>query len=148
MTTGITSNFEPLFRICWTSLIAAAALFAMPKRASAQIYVSQVEAGIVSEYDTNTGVVINANFITGLIGPNALLLSGDILFVANTGGSVGKYDAKTGAAISPSFITGTNFSPTGLALSGDKLFVANPEGGGSANTMPRREWRSILFSFM
>ena len=97
----------------------------MPTRAGAQLYVSQVQAGIVSEYNASTGALIKADFITGLSTPNALLLSGSDLLVANEAGSVGKYNASTGAAINQSFITGTNFQPIGLALSGTDLFVAN-----------------------
>ena len=101
----------------------------MQKHVQAQVYISLVGDGVVSEYDEVTGQLINANFITGLSQPNELVLSGEVLFVANRGGSVGKYDAKTGAAISQSFITGTNFQPVGLALSGDDLFVANEADG-------------------
>jgi hypothetical protein len=119
----------------------------MPRRADAQVYISLIADGVVSEYDEVTGQLINANFITGLSGPNELVLSGDILFVANQDGSAGKYDARTGAATTQSFITGTNFEPVGLALSGanfitglgypyqlavlgDKLFVT--DGGAPA----------------
>lgn len=129
MQASITLDAGPLLRALYVLLITCTALLAMPSRAGAQIYVSQVEAGIVSEYDTKTGQVINANFITALPGPGALRLSGDVLFVANQFGAVAKYDAKSGRPINPSFITGTNFSPTGLALSGGKLFVANGEEG-------------------
>jgi WD40 repeat protein len=123
MKANITLNARPLLRALYVVLITCIALLAMPKRADAQIYVGQESAGIVSEYDEATGDVINANFITGLSGPNELVLSGDFLYVSSKGGSVGKYDAKTGAAISQSFITGTDFSPVGLALSGDDIFV-------------------------
>jgi DNA-binding beta-propeller fold protein YncE len=133
MKTNITLNGRPLFRGLFVFLIACTALFAMARRASAQLYVAQ-ETGVVSEYDATTGKVIKASFITGLTGTNELALSGDDLFVANTGapgsgGWVGKYDAKTGAAISQSFITGTNFIPVALALTGSDLFVANGEEG-------------------
>ena len=95
----------------------------MPKNACAQLYVTSRPgsgAGVVSEYDASTGKVINANFITGLDGPDGLAVLGNTLFVANQGiGTVGKYDAKTGAAISPNFITGLTF-PTGLAVTSAK----------------------------
>src|ERR1700722_14290414 len=102
---SITLDAGPLLRALYVLLITCTALLAMPRRAGAQIYVSQVEAGIVSEYDTKTGQVINANFITALPDPGALRLSGEILFVANQFGAVAKYEAKTGRPISPSFIT-------------------------------------------
>jgi hypothetical protein len=53
----------------------------MPRRADAQLYVSQTTIGIVSEYDATTETIINANFITGLNSPFELLVSGDDLFV-------------------------------------------------------------------
>jgi WD40 repeat protein len=128
MKTNISLNGRRAIRVLHVALILGAAFLALPKRASAQLYVSQYGTGVVSEYDVNTGKVINANFITGLTEPWALLLSGDDLFVANGAGYVGKYDAKTGAAISQSFITGeSGFYPTGLALSGGDLFVADSD---------------------
>jgi hypothetical protein len=128
-----TLNARPLLRAFYVVLVTCTALLAMPKRADAQVYVSQFITGIVSEYDEKTGDVINAGFITGLAGPNVIIRSGDTLFIAEVfnpdpngvGGVVGKYDAKTGSAISQSFITGTDFVPVGLALSGDTLFVAS-----------------------
>ena len=125
MKISISFNKRLLIRALYLLSIAGAALLAMPTRAGAQLYVSQVQAGIVSEYNASTGALIKADFITGLSTPNALLLSGSDLLVANEAGSVGKYNASTGAAINQSFITGTNFEPIGLALSGTDLFVAN-----------------------
>jgi WD40 repeat protein len=119
----------------------------MPGRADAQLYVSQESSGIVSEYNLTTGKLINANFITGLTQPNALVLSGDDLLVANAGGSVGKYNATTGAAISQSFITGTNFVPVGLALSGNDLFVAS-SGSGTIGKYNVHTGKAIRASFI
>src|ERR1700758_3714909 len=131
MHTSITSNWRPLLCAFYPFLIAITALGVMPKNACAQLYVTSRPgsgAGVVSEYDASTGKVINANFITGLDGPDGLAVLGNTLFVANQGnGAVGKYDAKTGAAISPGFITGLNF-PRGLAVSGNTIFVANAGG--------------------
>jgi WD40 repeat protein len=128
MKANITLNARPLLRALYVVLITCTALLAMPKRADAQVYVSLVLAGVVSEYDEKTGEVINASFITGLSGPNELVLAGEDLYIANDGGSVGKYNAKTGAAISQSFITGADLVPVGLALLGDDLFVASADG--------------------
>jgi hypothetical protein len=48
----------------------------MPGSARAQVlYVSQVNAGIVGEYDATTGAAINASFITGLISPSGLAVA-------------------------------------------------------------------------
>ena len=127
--TIITSNWRPLRRALCTLLLGITALWAMPGSARAQVlYVSQVNAGIVGEYDATTGAVINANLMTALNGPAGLALSGNNLFVSNFGSTtVGEYNATTGAAINANFITGLN-GPAGLALSGNDLFVANQSG--------------------
>ncbi len=129
MKTTLTSNWRPLLRAFYPFLIAAAALWAMPKNARAQLYVTELPQvgtiGVVGKYDATTGAAISPSFITGLNFPVGLAVKGNTLFVANAdGNTVGKYDAKTGAAISPSFITGLN-APFGLAVLGNTLFVAN-----------------------
>jgi hypothetical protein len=121
----LTSNFRPLLRAFYPFVIAIAVLWAMPRNAHAQLYVTQRGAGIVGEYDATTGFAINANFITGLNGPNGLAVKGNTLFVVNLGnGTVGEYDAKTGAAINPNFIAELS-SPFQIVLLGNTLFVVN-----------------------
>jgi hypothetical protein len=127
MKTTLSSNLRPLLRAFCPFLIGIAALWAMPTNAPAQVYVAQIEAptatGFVSEYST-TGELINANFITGLLGPSGLVLWGNILFVANgAGNTVGKYDATTGGVINASFITAVQ--PVALAASFNSLFVTH-----------------------
>ena len=124
MKTTLTSNWRPLLRALCPFLIAAAALWAMPKNARAQLYVTEFPQGgaigVVGKYDATTGAAINATFITGLNRPGGLAVLGNTLFVANSGGgTVGKYDAKTGAAINATFITGLN-RPEGLAVKSAK----------------------------
>ena len=98
MKTIIASNSRPLFRALCTVLIGSAALWAMPRSARAQIYVSQPGDGSlgstsVGEYNGSTGAPINANFITGLTGGLVLALSGNDLFVSNgITASVGEYN--------------------------------------------------------
>jgi hypothetical protein len=91
-------------------LIASAVVWAIPRTARAQLYVANqpsLDVGIVSEYDTVTGAVLNSQLITGLAAPNSLLVDHNILFVTDgTKGTVGKYDATTGDTINPSLITG------------------------------------------
>jgi hypothetical protein len=73
MKTTLTSNWRPLLRAFYPFLIAIAALWAMPRTARAQLYVTQGgTGGIVSKYNATTGAAINANFITGLITPVGL----------------------------------------------------------------------------
>jgi hypothetical protein len=122
---AIISDSQSLLRACSASLIAIAAVLGMSSTAHAQLYVSQLGALTVSEYNATTGVAINANLITRLRMPSRLAVQGNTLFVANESGSVGKYDAATGAAINPSFIAGMQFFPQGLAAQGNILFVAN-----------------------
>ena len=109
-------------RALYPFLIATAALWAMPKNASAQLYVIEFPGGlgVVGKYDAKTGAAISS-FITGLNVPQWLAVKGNTLFVANSdfSGTVGEYDAKTGAAINPSFITGLNF-PIALAVKSAK----------------------------
>ena len=112
-------------------LIGMAALWAMPRNAYAQLYVTQstlpgLDVGGVSEYDPNTGVLINATFITGLNDPVFLALLGNNLFVADfNNNTVGKYDATSGHPINSSFITGMN-PPEGLAVTGPSAFSPSP----------------------
>ena len=93
------------------------------------LFVTNNGNNTVGKYNATTGAAINANFITGLSGPNGLALSasGTALFVANnSNGTVGEYNATTGAAINANFITGLP-GLIGLALSADgtALFAAN-----------------------
>lgn len=122
--------FTPLL-----SLLLATALWSLPRRAHAQLYVRQFlgavsGSGIVGEYNAGTGAAINSSFITsGLSSPYALALSGSDLLVANYGnGTVGEYNASTGAVINASFITGLG-NPIGLTISGNNLFVADNSNG-------------------
>ncbi|MBV8098178.1 MAG: hypothetical protein JOZ31_03360, partial [Verrucomicrobia bacterium] len=130
MKKSITSNWKPLLRVLSAVLITVAALWATPRNAHAQLYVTQYTAGVVSKYNPGTGAEINTNFISALNGPSALLVSGSELFVAiQNGNTVGTYEAGSGGAIG--FIPGLN-APAGLALKRPTavfpqpvLFVAN-----------------------
>ena len=141
MKTTVTANSMPLHRAFCTLLIGIAALWAMPRSARAQLYVSQTgngaNTGTVSEYDATTGAVINANLITGVEQAGAISLSGNILYVANASafGTVGDYNATTGAAINANLITGLD-STAGLLVSGNDLFVAS-QGAPSGNLLSR-----------
>ncbi len=99
-------------------LIVVAGLWAMPRNARANLYITQaatvgVPTGVVSEYNASTGTPFNKKFITGLNAPIALALSDGILFVLNRGNTlnastVGEYNAATGEVIKANFITGLN----------------------------------------
>ena len=84
MNTSSTSNWRPLLPVFYAFLMTIAALWAMPRNAYAQLYVTQstlpgLDVGGVSEYDPNTGVLMNATFITGLNAPEGLALNGNNL---------------------------------------------------------------------
>ena len=134
MKTSITSNWRPLLRAFYPFLIAFAVLWAVPRNAQAQLYISQMPlypdsvTGIVSEYDPNTGALIKDNFIVGLQQPVALAVSGDNdLFVSTAASnSVSKFDAISGAEINRGFILVS--SPGGLAVDFDLLYVVSHAG--------------------
>ena len=71
----------------------------------------------------------SANFITGVIQPEGLLLSDNTLYVANdiaNGGYVGTYNATTGSAFTTPYsplISGLQY-PFGLPISGNNLYVS------------------------
>jgi YD repeat-containing protein len=104
----------------------------LPGSASAQLYVAQYGFGTVSEYDLTSGAAINVNLIdTGLSTPAGLALSGNTLFVANSGvNMVGKYtvNATMVTEASPTFISTGLSTPIGVAVSGSHLFVVNANG--------------------
>ena len=72
------------------------------------LLVSRLYDNVISQVDSHTGEILNANFITGLKTPFGVVFDAQgHLFVANfDGGTVGKYDANTGAVINADFIKG------------------------------------------
>jgi hypothetical protein len=94
------------------------------------LFVANATTDTIGEYDATTGATINANFVTGLIDPQRLALSGNNLFVVNglVTPVVGEYNATTGAAINANFIT-TVPVPTGIAVSGNTVYLVNSPGG-------------------
>jgi WD40 repeat protein len=84
------------------------------------LFVANTGNNTVGKYNATTGAAINAKFITGLSAPWGIALSGNNLFIANSGSTIGnntvsEYNAITGAAINANFITGLT-QPTLLAL--------------------------------
>ncbi len=131
MKRSTTPNWRPLLRAVYAFLIGIAALWAMPRNAYAQLYITQstlpgLEVGGVSEYDANTGVLMNATFITELNDPVFLALLDNVLFVANfNDNTVGQYDATSGRPMNPNFIPGLT-APEGLAVTGPSAFSPSP----------------------
>ena len=70
--------------------------------------------------------------VTGFEIPEALALSGNILYIADVeANTVGVYDATTGAPINRSFLTGLQ-RPSALAISGNDLYVVNEDSNSVA----------------
>ena len=88
MKTITTSNWKPQCRVLWILLLGITALWAIPRSAQAQLYVSQNTANTVGKYDATTGTAINASFITGRGLSLALAVSGNNLFVATNATTV------------------------------------------------------------
>jgi hypothetical protein len=124
-----------LRRSLCTLLIGISALWAMPRSAQAQsvLLVSQSGQNAVNEYDANTGALIKTGFITGIISPSGMLLSGSTLYVASgevNGGFINTYNASTGTLITANLISNTGLfgqinGAAGLGLVGNTLYVAN-----------------------
>jgi hypothetical protein len=80
-----------------------------------KIFVCSTSSDAIAEY-TDTGKLVNANFITGLEVPFLITILGDTLFVTEAGlGAVGTYNVKTGAVINLGFVSGLN-DPVGIAV--------------------------------
>ena len=116
MKTNIASIWRPCLRAFGSFVIAGVALLAMPGKSGAQqLYVTNMPggAGVVSEYNAETGEMIKAKFITGLTLPFGLVVKDNWLFVVDETGFVGKYNASTGKAINAGLISGLN-APAGV----------------------------------
>jgi hypothetical protein len=93
--------------------------------ARAQLYLAYAKTGIVSEYDEDTGALVNETLILGLKQPRAMCLEHGVLYVLEfETGHIGTYDIHTGAAIHPELVTGLNQAQT-LAVSGDAIYVGD-----------------------
>lgn len=85
-------------------------------------------------YDSETGEVVNATFITGLNTPRFIACSGNILYVASEyGEKVSTYNATSGALINDNFITGLN-RPAGIAVDGNDLLITIYGHNGNVGT--------------
>lgn len=113
---------------------ASAALYAMRGTACAQIFVSDVGNGFqgrVSEYNVNTGALINPALISpsspsAIFAPNDIALSGNTFFVSDyTLGTIGEYTT-SGQPIRRRLITLGNIAAR-VEVSGGYLFVSEPE---------------------
>jgi hypothetical protein len=83
--------------------------------------------GFISEYTTSEALV-NASLITGLGGPEEVLILGSDIFVTNfTTGTVGEYTT-SGGTVNANLITGLD-GPIGIATDGTNLYIANTLGG-------------------
>jgi hypothetical protein len=118
-------------------ILALSVLCLISVPAYPQIYVAQYGKGTVSEYNSDTGAAINAQLIPAgpnpvpLSGPAGLALSGNTLFVANSGSNtIGKYtvNATTVTQSTPAFISTGLSTPVSVAVAGGHLFVVSQNG--------------------
>lgn len=94
----------------------------------AQIFVANLDSGVVGSYTTGGGV-INASLVSGFAGPRSIAIQGGGLFALNpTAGVIGKYDAGTGVVINASIVTGLS-SAQRIAAFGSSLLVSNFSDG-------------------
>ena len=92
MKTIMRSNWRALLRALCRLLLGIGTLWAIPRSAQAQLYVSEPGGflgGSVGEYNATTGAAINPRFISPLGSPSALAVSGNDLFVANSDNEIG-----------------------------------------------------------
>lgn len=88
------------------------------------LYVANQTTDSVMTFNSLTGALINAHFITGIQDPQGLAVSGANLFVTSfTNGTVGAYSASSGAAVNANLITGLNH-PWDVIVSGNELYVS------------------------
>jgi hypothetical protein len=108
-------------------LVASLALCGLPRSICAQIFVTNSGTGTVSEYSTS-GAPLDLALISGLILPQGIAISGEILFVTSLAapdsgaGRVGKYTT-SGAAVDSTLIN--LFGPSAIAISAMDLFVVS-----------------------
>jgi hypothetical protein len=105
-------------------LTMAATVFTGPSPARADIWVANQGSGTIGRYK-NDGTVIDASFITGIIEPTGVAVSGTSLYVSSIStNNIARYDAITGAVINANFITGLQH-PEFFAISNSKFYVTN-----------------------
>lgn len=93
--------------------------------APAQVYVAYANSGVVSEFDADSGAIINEMFILGLKQPHSMCVAHGMLYVVQRGtGTIGTYDLHTGAAIRPELVPSLNM-PQAMTVSGDAIYVSD-----------------------
>jgi len=113
------------------AILAALSIWIYVAPAQAQLYAIDDEKHTIKEYNADTGALMNASLVSGLVAPCAITYAGGNLFITDLFyGRVGKYDATTGATINDSLVTGVT-SAQGLAVSGNDLYVCSLVGDGT-----------------
>ena len=134
------SRRSTLFRSAVLSLVIAFA--DLSSAWSDTLYVADQSAGAIQTYDAATGALLNPSFITGLIIPWGLTISGSTLYVSDYGaGTVRAYDVATGAVVSGFSLSQTGAFDTfvsGTTLYSSSLFqntvgTYNPDTGAAMN---------------
>ena len=84
----------------------------------------------ISVYNATTGDLIKDSLVSGLTGPNAIVISddGNYLYVVNNDATtVGMYNTSDGTVVNNNLLGGLNYAG-GIAIDGDYLYVANVGG--------------------
>ncbi|HEX4086603.1 MAG TPA: putative Ig domain-containing protein [Chthoniobacteraceae bacterium] len=117
---------------CLAVLFIAAVALLYPATGRAQNLYVQFQSSEVNSYNAATGGLVKAGLISGLSDPASLALSGDNLFVLNSGnGTVGVYNAVTGAVVKPQLISGLS-GASAMVISGSDLFISSTDTGAVA----------------
>jgi len=118
-------------------------VLAWASEAKAQVFVAYREAGIVNEYDADTGALIKERFLSRLDDPCALCVDRGSLYVLQAG-VIGEYDAQTGAVLNDHLVSGFR-NPGTMAVCDGVLYLAslawdsqlNVVGPGTGNIIAR-----------
>ncbi|MEO6846080.1 MAG: hypothetical protein ABI254_02395, partial [Chthoniobacterales bacterium] len=95
------------------------------------LYVANLNPGLIEKYNGTTGGLISSPFTTtGISGPWGMAVSGSTLYISsNYAGTVTTYNTTTGVLINPSIVSEGSGS-MGIALDGfGNLYVANNSSG-------------------
>ena len=116
---SIRSHSINLFRSAILTTVLVAAVWAIPKTASAQTIYAASTSTSIGEYSAS-GDVIDSDFITGLpYSITSLAVSGNDVYVG-TNDNIGIYNAANGSLISN---ISTSYTPWFLAVSGNNLLA-------------------------
>ena len=91
--------------------------------------VDNYTTGTVGKYDVGNGSTTSSSFISGLTNPIGMAVSGNTLYVANSGGgSVNAYDTVTGTVVTGFRTISPGSNPFDVQAAGGLLYVSSRAG--------------------